>query len=172
MITSEPILKAIDQEAGNLVVTGPFDRRAILAAFTDVESGPWGARAEAGLFEDRYYRGGTYYRRHVIELVHKYESLAACSYGPWQVLFPTAFELGYRGHPVGLLEPAICAVYCVKILNGRWADKSQLHLAADAYNTGNDRDRIIPAANYTENFIQAYDEALAFYAARDGGLTT
>ena len=171
MITSAPILRAIEQEAANLQVSGPFDRRAILAAFTDVESGPWGARAEAGLFEDRYYRGGTYYRRHVIELVHKYESLAACSYGPWQVLFPTAFELGYRGHPVGLLEPAICAVYCVKILNGRVADKSALENFTDGYNTGNDRDRVLPATNYTENFIQAYDEALEWYAAKDGGLT-
>lgn len=172
MITSAPILRAIEQEASNLQVTGPFDRRAILAALTDVESGPWGARAEAGLHEPSYDRGGMYYRRHQIDLVHRYESLAACSYGPFQVLFTKAWELGYRGHPVGLLDPVICSVYCVKILNSNVADKSRLEAFADGYNTGNDRDRILPKANYTENFIQAYDEALEFYAARDGGLTT
>lgn len=172
MITSAPILRAIDQEAANLLVTGPFDRRAILAAFTDIESGPWGARGEAGLFEDRYYRGGRYYRAHVIDLVHRYESLAACSYGPWQVLFPTAWEYGYRGHPVGLLDPVVCAVYAVKILNDRVKNKGDLASYADGYNTGNDRDRILPASNYTEGLIAAYDEALEFYAARDGGATS
>lgn len=168
MITEPSILAAIDATAAELEVTGPFDRRAILAALTDVETGPWGSRWQAALFEPGYYRGGHYYNvEHVREAVHRYESLASCSYGPWQILYISAWELGYRGHPVGLISPEVSAPLVVELLNRRWKDKGRLDGAADSWNTGNDHDRLLPRATYTENFLQAYDEALVHYAAAD-----
>lgn len=167
MITEPSILAAIDAAAAGLEVTGPFDRRAILAALTDVETGPWGSRWQAARYEPAYARGGRYYTREQWPRVHRYESLAACSYGPWQLMYPVACELGYDGPPWGLVQPGASAPYVVQLLNSRVTHKELLESYPDAHNTGNDRDRILPAQSYIENFVSAYDEAVVWYAARD-----
>ena len=181
MITDSRILEAIDRQAPRLKIPpgSTLHAKATLAAITWPETA-WGTRWKAGLFEPAYYRGGKFYKaEHVKHLVHTYESLASCSYGPWQILFIAAYEVGFRGDPWELIQPSISAMAVVDLLNKRcfnvWHDAPTPELeapastpnqVADMWNSGSWRDRFIPG-NYVGTFIDGYAEALAFYLDRD-----
>lgn len=165
MITLQPILSAIDSCSSNLSVPPGMEQKAILAAITLPETN-WGERWQAGLFEAAYYRGGKWYNAaHVRKAVQQYESLASCSYGPWQLLYISALELGYSGHPTGLMDPAVSCPFVVKYLNTRCKNPTRPEDYADAYNSGTNTDRFIPV-DYTRIFMEGYQEALAHYDGR------
>jgi hypothetical protein len=176
MITDAALLAAIDKHSRNLNLPEGSDlrRKAVLAAITYTESS-WGARGKAALFEKAYYRGGKFYRDHVKHLVHVYESLASCSYGPFQILFVAAYEVGFRGHPWELIDPDTCAEWSVMLLNRRcfnvWVTAptpeleqpaSKIEQVADFWNSGSWRDRFKPEA-YITKVVDGYKEAIEFY---------
>ena len=152
MLTDPIILTAIDILAPNVKIpTGcGIDPKALLIAMTGNESS-WGANC-APRFEPGYYRGGAYYKKPdndwLRKLVTKYEQCAAMSWGPWQIMFPVAYELGYKGsahaHPWGLYEPEISLHWVVEYLNRRVFNgplpARTVRQVGDAYNTGSFRD--------------------------------
>jgi soluble lytic murein transglycosylase-like protein len=69
----------------------------------------------------------------------------AASYGLMQILYPTAYSVGYRGEPEGLFVPQQSLLYGVKVLaqNLAWA-KGHLPAALAAYNGGRTKDNLTP----------------------------
>ena len=176
MILDPALLAAIDAHAPGLKCPATINPRAILAAITYSETS-WGRRYKAALFEPAYYRGGKFYRDHVKGLVAEYESLAACSWGPWQILFVAARETGFNGDPWDLVDPGTSAAAVVTLLNRRcfntWATAPTPELVApastpeqvfDMWNSGSWRDRFVPG-DYVKAQMEGYAEALAFYDA-------
>jgi hypothetical protein len=181
MIIDEEILHAINVHAWELKIPegSTLDARALLAAITCPET-DWGRRRKAGLFEPAYYRGGKFYRDHVKNLVHEYESLASCSYGPWQILYVAAWETGFRGHPWELIDPETCLKAGIRLMNKRcfntWTTASDPRLEPpastpqqvfDFWNSGSWRDRFKPEG-YIAKAMDGYAEALEFYKGGGG----
>lgn len=91
--------------------------------------------------EKSYMPGGRY---HNAILYEKYGENAAASCGAWQVMFPVAWELGFRGSPGELAEPENNLKIAIKYLNIRARGAQTVEQFADAYNSGNYRDDKIP----------------------------
>ena len=161
MLTDPVILSAIDILAPTVRIPSgcSIDPKALLIAMTGNESS-WGSNCAPRL-ELGYYRGGAYYLKPsndwLRKLVTKYEECAAMSWGPWQIMFPVAYELGYKGtahaHPWGLYEPEISLQWVIEYLNKRtfrvWDQAPTAKLVpvattvaqvGDSYNTGSFRD--------------------------------
>ena len=150
MLTDPIILTTIDVLASGLKIPAgsDMDPRALLIAMTANESS-WGTDC-APRFEPGYYRGGAYFLKPandwLRDLVRRYGQCAAMSWGPWQIMYPVAYELGYKGsahaHPWGLYEPEISLHWVIEYLNRRVFAAGALTVAqvGDAYNTGNCRD--------------------------------
>ena len=181
MLADPIILTAIDVLAPTLKppAGSGIDPRALLIAITGNESS-WGTDC-APRFEPGYYRGGSYYGKPANEwlraLVRRYSQCAAMSWGPWQILFPVAYELGYKGsahaHPWGLYEPEVSLHWVVEYLNRRtfreWPGAPTPALVppamtvrevADSYNTGSFRDQNYNP-KYEDNLEAHYAEAVA-----------
>lgn len=113
------------------------------------------ARMEAG-----YAKGGHYYLRshEVQQLWATYGCLAACSYGTFQIMFVTARELGFLGHPVDLQADPISAYWAAQLISRRII-KAQgattLAQVLDGYNSGSSKDGNIPA-EYINKGISLY----------------
>jgi len=114
------------------------------------------ARLEAG-----YAKGGHYYLRspEVRKLWATYGCLAACSYGAFQLMFVTATELGFDGHPVDLQTDTTCAYWAAQLISRRII-KAQgattLAQVLDGYNSGSSRDENVPEA-YIAKGISLYN---------------
>jgi hypothetical protein len=171
MITNPAILSAIDDVAPDLNAPSGVSRKAVLAAICGVETS-WGHRMHAGLFEPAYYRGGRYFRApHVMQAVAQFESLASCSFGPWQMLYIAAIEFGFTGTPCELIEPSTCAPLVVKYLNKRTSHPTKPTDYADAWNSGTNRDDYIPHG-YLDKFTVCYQEAVAYYSTAPPPMAT
>lgn len=71
------------------------------------------ARYEPGFYK-RYIRGKAKYAA----LEARYGGRAvASSYGPWQIMYLTAYEMGYRGKPEDLGKAEVSLPYVLKYLN-------------------------------------------------------
>lgn len=104
---------------------GDYDRSAFLLGLSGEETS-WGDRWCAGRWENAYARGGYYYKTSPdqMRLVQKYEDLAACSWGPWQILPVVAYEVGFRGEPWYLADPRESAHWVVKRFNEKCFTKT------------------------------------------------
>lgn len=97
-----------------------------------------------------------FYRRYLEGKVKPYSALgplAACSYGLTQCMFVVAYELGFRGRPEELFDPAVNLDYGAKKMRALldWAE-GDIEQALCAYNGGTGR-------NHTRPFAQkAYAE--------------
>lgn len=129
----------------------------LLRAIAQVESS--GGAQNIPRFERAYSVGGHYFRRaqHVRDAWGQYGDLAACSYGPWQILYIVALELGYNGAPWQLTDPPESGPMVVKLLNRRIFGKGARTLAevGDAYNSGSFADQMVPE-EYIEKLEAAY----------------
>lgn len=127
-----------------------------------------GARWGATYHEAAYCYGGPYYKGDgpggrpgddvLRDLTKAWGCLAHQSFGPWQVLYITAYEHGFREDPVLLRLPHVCAEFLVKILNRRLFDKmagATLEDALDAWNSGQARDANVPA-KYVADGVRHY----------------
>ncbi|HET6373000.1 MAG TPA: hypothetical protein VFG76_06820 [Candidatus Polarisedimenticolia bacterium] len=173
----------IDEWAPKIEIPGraQIDPRCLLHGMTGNES-RFGEIQFTPRFEPNYYRGGRYYLKPANEwlrrAVTRYEQCAAMSWGAWQIMYPTAVELGYDGHPWGLSLPEECIRWVVAYLNRRtykeWDDAPRAILrppaltveqSGDSYNTGNHWDDV-HNAKYERELRENYDKAAAFYEGR------
>lgn len=156
---------AIDHWAKSLhVISAGINGSAALRAIAQVETG-YGRQGLATLHEAAYCYGGRYYlgSADLQRLSLTYGCLAHQSYGPWQILFVTAYEVGFRGDPVELREPSRSVEYVVGVLNLRTLDKlmdATVEDLFDAWNTGRARDRFT-APDYVKKAKGHYLAALA-----------
>lgn len=139
----------------------PVDGGRLLYTIAGLES-TFGQRREFVRFEPGYGPGGYYYRNaeHVRELWHRYGVLAASSFGSFQVMFITAYELGFKGHPIDLQQDMLSAYWAARLIGDRFIARqkaSSLREIFDAYNSGNWRDGVIPV-NYVTKGVKLYGE--------------
>lgn len=89
--------------------------------------------------EPSYSPGGIYFQKskHLQTLYKKYGAPACCSYGPWQMLYITAEEMGYDRHPSCLWSAFISLPWVVEYLNRMKAQGANtIELLAASYNGG------------------------------------
>lgn len=115
-------------------------------------------------FEASYAPGGYFYdtSEEVRMNWAVYGRSAACSYSNFQIMYPTARELGYVGPPVALDKdeialPYVVALICKRIIDAGATTPEQV---ADAYNSGSFKDNYKPEA-YMKKFRCYYDKAIA-----------
>jgi len=138
----------------------PLDGARLLWAIAGVES-DFGRLRTHARFERGYAPGGFYYERSA-ELQRAYaefNSLAASSFGSFQILYITARELGFNQHPLELRNDDTCARYASQLIGTRFIGRQRCRTVAsilDAYNTGNARDTNIPES-YIAKAIKYYE---------------
>jgi hypothetical protein len=92
-----------------------------------------GSRYEPGFYR-RYVRGN----KKFTALEKRYGGRAiASSYGPWQIMYVTAYEMGYRGNPQDLANAATSLPYVMKYLDflrKKLGDRDRAVISA--YNAG------------------------------------
>lgn len=148
---------AIDHWAPQLRARADISRVALMRAICENET-KGGERTWATRHENGYCYGGLYYKGDgpggrpgddlLRQLTWKWGCLAHESFGPFQILFITAYEHGFRDDPVRLRDPMVCAEYLVKILNRRLFDRhpeATVENALDAWNSGQAYDSNVPA---------------------------
>jgi hypothetical protein len=130
----------------------------LLAAQVLVESSgdPFAFRYEPAFFK-------TYIRGNAKAKAARFGPLAACSYGPLQILLETACELGFEGYPEELFNPArgvdLGAKYMATLL--AWA-KGDYTKAWCAYNGGKGAVASLPYPNqvYADKVLAMKGKAL------------
>jgi hypothetical protein len=135
----------------------PVDPTRFLAALSMCESN--GGLYRVPKYENSYGPGGSYYSK---ELYSKWGAWSCCSYSSFQIMYPTALELGYLGNPVELhLKDDVALTYVKKYFERRVFPKTIRPItigdAADAYNSGTFLDANVPA-KYVANFYMFYNE--------------
>ena len=110
--------------------------------------------------EPAFARGGRYFQH---ELDRQFGDLAACSLGPWQIMFPNAHKI-MKGHvkPMDFLADdglnltsAVASALWLDYEIGRGA--TTLEQIADAWNTGSHRDSIKPAPIYFQKVAEGWN---------------
>jgi len=155
-----PLQDIIAENASLLANTQGFDPVKILTALAMNES-------DMGInkrprFEKSYCVGSTMYQNDK-DLRNNYNlwgAWACCSYSSFQIMFQTAWELGYRGTPANLWDDSVAIVYVIRLLNHRILSKitscvNFLENVADAYNSGTFTDSIVPQ-DYIDKFVANY----------------
>ena len=93
--------------------------------------------------------GGLYYRRSAVVrgLWQQYGVLASSSLGTFQIMFVTAYELGFREHPILLQDNVVAATWAAKVVDRSIVrGATTLMEVLDSYNSGWHLDNNIPAA--------------------------
>jgi hypothetical protein len=135
----------------------PIDPVAALLAIASVESSG-GIRWEASKHETSYCYAGRYHNMQLAALSSRWGCAAHCSWSAWQIMYITAVENGYHGDPTLLRDPEIACPYAIAVMNRRVFDRLKGETISDifdAWNSGNPRDRIIPAL-YIKTATEAY----------------
>lgn len=99
--------------------------------------------------EPAYMPKGRYFTPEQADRYRRYGTAAACSYSSFQIMFPLACELGYKGSPLSLGQDTEAIRWVVEYLNVRIFGKQHAQTVdevADAYNSGSCRDRFKPIA--------------------------
>ena len=94
----------------------------------------------------------------MLDLVKKYGANVACSFSSFQILYWTARDLGYEGHPFFLCGDDIAIPYVVKYCNWKLKKAKNIGEFADMYNSGS-IDEYIPTL-YINNFKEKYEELI------------
>lgn len=137
-----------------LTVEG-LDYKNFLLAMAGVESSfgkDMGPRVEKA-----YEPGGIYFQNKELQIAYAaYGRFASASFGPWQILYIVAHELGYRGHPEDLMDAEVCGPFVVDKLNRISKNgANSVERLLDAWNTGNWKDNHVPT-NYIARFWHLY----------------
>lgn len=120
-----------------------------------------GCESSFGIDTDDYYEkafdvGGKYWNDNLKRLKAKYGRSVCCSQGVFQLLYITAYELGYRGLPRNLIFPEIQIEYVIEYINRRLRGFNSVVEFADGYNSGSFKDKHIPH-KYIAKFKRIYD---------------
>lgn len=167
-VGSRPVLHRCYQFGGHITGLKDDDGRAVdgvrlLWAIAGCES-DYGRQAEVARHEAAYMPGGRYYQQS-LELRKAYQRFgvpAACSWGAWQLMFPTARELGYDGPPHGLMDHDTCCRWATALIVHRFIEAhgaQTLRHVLDAYNSGFHRDAVVPS-EYISRGLRAYGAEL------------
>lgn len=99
---------------------------------------------------------GTNYNKVCAPRFIKWGEWSAASYGPWQILYHSAADMGFSGHPILLMTDS---QYWVEKMLKRILGQNPSSIAqiADAWNTGNFRD-LIRNDRYEKDVVEAYRE--------------
>lgn len=135
-----------------------LDAYATLYMLGGVESS-FGAEAYKTRYEKSYDVGGRYCSP---ELSKRFGRDAACSYGPFQIMFVNAWAMDTLVEPDDMLDPLIAGFLSCEFLNNRLARRKPMTPLAvlDLWNTGSQGDKYLPAANYTTKGVAYYEQAL------------
>lgn len=149
--------QAIQEHAGSLNAPAGLDPALLLMALCVVESS--GGFNNQRRVEPAYRPGGRYCDQ---ALYDQYGDDAAASWGPLQIMYVTAHELGYEGPPPELGQPSECVRMAVKLINRRIVGRgaTTLEEIADAYNSGSFKDQIVPQ-DYIRKVREAYQSLAA-----------
>jgi hypothetical protein len=114
-------------------------------------------RQEASFFDGGKYANpetlGRWARSNTHLANESIRALSSCSWGPWQVMYPVAVELGYKAPPWALWRPESSLLMAIIYLNKRTIPEIPLDTTAeralemllDGYNSGSARDDYVPA---------------------------
>ena len=161
----------IESRAEELAIpAGMVDKARVLGAICKIESAGWNNRQPN--FEPAYYVGGRYFNLKTFKkairhcdpvLLPTMGALAASSFGPFQLMYGVALELGFQGTAIELADPRTNLEFCIRYINVRCVPKitaqdeqDWVTRVADGYNTGNPRDRIHNEA-YEREVCNAYE---------------
>lgn len=142
------------------------DGERLLLALAGNESGfgrQSGLRVEAG-----YSPGGKYFTPFLKAAFAAYGKAACGSWGPFQIMYPTAYELGFRGYPWGLFTAEISLPWVVAMLNRRifpdlpkgLPEAEFVAKVGDGYNTGSSK-KGAPPKEYIADFFGHYQKPLS-----------
>jgi hypothetical protein len=161
----------LDLEAA--IETAPAARRRILRAIAIVETsggtnnvprhearwcpnmtGLRVCRVDHGGIHTVIGRGGANVNIVVRQRFRAYGCACCCSWGPWQIHYQTAADLGYQGAPWDLAPAGESIMWVLRRLAQiQTADPREI---ADAWNSGNYHDEIVPVG-YIAQVKAAYD---------------
>jgi len=142
----------------------PVDPQVFLGAFSLCESS--GGKNNKPKHENAYDIGGTYCKGKQFELVQQYGQAAACSYSSFQLMFICFYEMGFTPTPLQAgndeyAMPAVVKFFNVRIFRERHLGiPNFIGMAGDAYNSGNYKDRNVPA-DYINKLIKNYHAAFS-----------
>lgn len=144
-------LDIVTTELGSRMMLFEFANETnLLRAIADIES-TYGVNSNPR-HEPAYCRGGKYFDGLLTQL---YGCAAHCSYGPWQVMYPTACELGFIGTPEEMANPETNCLYAVRYLNARAAKATSIEQIARSYNGGSINSTAVPQS-YIDKLTAAY----------------
>lgn len=142
--------------AGPALEAGDVNGTALLAALAWKESS-FGRDGGHPRIEPAYRPNGALHRAHVPALYALYGDCAAASWSSWQIMFPTAVELGYAGEPWGLWEDRTAVLWVIAYIERAVKrGAATVEQIADAYNSGSHKDRFVPEA-YVRGLRSHYD---------------
>jgi hypothetical protein len=110
----------------------PVDGARLLWAIAGNESN-WGTLREFVRHEKGYLPGGYYYRNslQIRQEFRRWGVLAGSSFGSFQIMYESAREVGYQGHPILLQHDGTCAEWAAKIIKHRFIAKQVCRNVAD-----------------------------------------
>ena len=159
-LDAEELMALCKKHKSDLVMPEGIELDILLVAIAMVESSL--TLNNIPRYEKSYGPGGYYYKRsRTVRDYHRiWGGWAPCSYSSWQILYNTAVELGFRGSPHLLWNDKIAIKYVIKYLDHRVMRRgaSNLTQIADAYNSGNFWDKIVPN-RYIRKLREAYKRA-------------
>lgn len=151
-------LKQIIQDHSNFMIRiDGIQNDLFLLALAGIESS-FGADNNKRL-EKAYLPDGKYGQTDQVKLLYpQYLEDSACSFSPWQILFITAYSLGYRGAPRDLELAANAIPYVIKFFN-HWISEgvNSVDGLARSWNGGNPRSKYVPEA-YVNRLQSIYAE--------------
>lgn len=120
-------------------------------------------------FEYGYSRSSIAFKRSKLlqEGYEKWGDVCACSYGPAQILWIVARELGYGGHPLDLWSGSVSLPYVVDLLNKNTLKGADtLERLAASYNAGLGvlKSKDVWPENYVRKFTLAFSDLKRKYS--------
>lgn len=127
----------------------PVNGGRLLLTISGLES-TFGKRREFVRNEPGYSPGGNYYSKSlsVRQAFQHWGCLAASSFGSFQLMYITATEMGFDGHPIDLQGDRVCGYWATQLIIKRFIGRlgaKTLTDILDCYNSGSHRDHFIPA---------------------------
>lgn len=117
------------------VKLSPDDRKILWALNQQEASGRSSVepRHEPAFYE-RYLRGNGLFR--AAEMKYGAKAISS-SYGPWQIMYTTAVDMGYRGNPQDLSDPSVSLPYVLRYIDKlRERFDGDIQKVISAYNAG------------------------------------
>lgn len=138
----------------------PVDGGRLLLTITGIES-DFGRQREYVRYEKAFGPGGKYYLDNpgLRKEYKRWGCLAASSFGAFQLMYITATELGFSGHPIQLQKDIICAEWATELIIQRFIGRHKaktLRDILDAYNSGYHADKYLPSL-YIEKGITTFE---------------